>query len=130
MNAVLAERAPRAQATPDIKDKYEAECRREAWIAAQWRLAPHMIAHESSDQYVFLDAEMRAIARVFADGRTEMLDPDAEYTCDDWLERIYHGTYPPHKIDQAWFRGCIELFKLGPELKRRRELLRRGELAG
>lgn len=129
----LAERAPRVRATPDINEynKYEASCRHRAWVEAQWRLAPHVIAHEGCGEYVLLDASLRAIVRVFADERTEFLEPDAEYGCDDGLEYIYQGyAYPPTKLGQALIIGHIVTFKLHSELQRRRELLRRGEFAG
>lgn len=134
MNTVQQlERPPRALAPPYINEytKYEAACRHRAWVYAVWRIAPHVIADEGGGDYVVLDASLLPIVRVFADGRMEILEPNAEYDCSGGLEYIYQGyAYPPTKMDQARIVGFIEVCGLRSELQRRRELLRRDELSG
>lgn len=125
MNTALAERAPRVHIDCSEDEEF---CRRD-WIAAQWQLCPNKIAFEGRGDCVILDGCFRPIARIFADERTEILNPDAEFGASCGVELIHHDFgLPPGKPARDMLRGYIEKYRLAPELQRRRELLRRGEL--
>jgi len=129
MNTVLAERAARVQIAPYSNE--DDDFRRRDWIAAQWQLCPYLIAFEGKGDCVIVDGCGRPIARVFADERVEILDPDDEFGSSHGLTFIHYDLgLPPEKPVRDYVRRYIETYKLAPELQRRRELLRRGELVG
>jgi hypothetical protein len=59
------------------------------------------------------------------------LEPDAEFRTTHGLRLLHHDfSFPPGKRAHDKIRAYIDMRGLAPELQRRRELLRRGELIG
>jgi hypothetical protein len=127
LNTEIAERAPRAHLSSNKRQ----EDRRRAWLMAQWRLFPYIMASEPGGIEVLLDGDRRPIAKVFPDKfddeGVKILDPDAPYTPVGELSYVHdhllEWPLDPLVVDTA--RGVIRFYGLTPEMERRHELLRR-----
>ncbi|MCK1615439.1 hypothetical protein IVA96_01755 [Bradyrhizobium sp. 159] len=100
--------------------------------AAQWQLCPNAVVFETRGDCVIIDGAGRPIARVFADESTEVLSPDAKINAVDLTPALLHYDFglPPGQRARKKIVAYIDKYGLAPELRRRRELLRCGKLAG
>lgn len=102
------------------------------FLAAQWQLCPNAVVFETRGDCVIIDGAGRPIARVFADESTEVLSPDAKISPVDFTPALLHCDFglPPGPRARKKIVAYIDKYGLAPELRRRRELLRCGKLAG
>ena len=100
--------------------------------AGVWQLCPHSIILERGGVAALRDGAGRPIIRVFEDESSEILSPDAEVFSIDRSPVFLHSDFglPPGPQARKTIAQYIETYKLAPELRRRKELLRRGELTG
>jgi len=118
-----------ARMVSDYNDEEFERCER---LAAMWQLCPLYVTLQRGGDRVVLDGCGRPIIRVFADERTEILPPDAEYHAIRGLTRLHNdfGIMPGEKAARDHVRRYIETYKIASELRRRWELQQRGELTG
>lgn len=102
------------------------------FLAAQWQLCPSAVILEAGGDCVIIDGAGRPIVRVFADESTEVLSPNAKLNPIDLTPAFLHYDFglPPGRRARAKIAAYIDKYGLAPELRRRRELLQYGALAG
>ena len=100
--------------------------------AGVWQLCPYIVFLVGGGDCVIADGAGRPIVRVFADERIEILSPDAAINSIDRSPAFLHYDFglPPGRQARKIIRAFIDTYQLAPELRRRRELLRRGKLTG
>lgn len=93
-----------------------------------WWLCPYGWWQEDDDSYVIFDRAYRPIFRVHLNGDAEIVRSDEfiQYRTQRWLHRGF-GSRPDDNT-KCIVVDLIARYNLAPELRRRRELLRRGQL--